>query len=104
MKWTNWQDMATKRSEHASIVTKRGIWVTGGFDDEWNVLTTTEFLTRSSVEEGVNLPDARGGHCIVQDGENIFILGGRDGPANEQQSSVWQFDASNDFSRTDEKS
>ena len=84
--WTNWQDMSTKRSGHASIVTQRGIWVTGGIDDGSKPLTTTEFLTRSSSNEGVNLPKARYGHCIVQDGEKIFMIGGYDG--DKRQSSV----------------
>ena len=101
MEWTNWRDMSTKRSGHASIVTQRGIMVTGGHDGS-NRLTTTEFLTRSSSNEGVNLPKARYGHCIVQDGEKIFMIGGYDG--DKRQSSVWQFDVNNDFSQTDVKS
>merc|ERR1739848_287504 len=53
--------------------------------------------------EGENLPEDRSEHCIVQDGEKIFIIGGMDNSLN-YQSSVWQFDASNDFSLTDVKS
>ena len=102
MKWTNWQNMTTERFRHASIVTQRGIWVTGGYDGSKR-LTTTEFLTRSSSNQGVNLPEARYGHCIVQDEDKIFIIGGNVGSSNSQ-SSVWQFDASNDFSQTDVRS
>merc|ERR1719225_2234673 len=104
MEWTIWRNMRTKKDSHASIVTEKGIWVTGGWSggDGGDAFTTTEFLTSSSVSEGVNLPEARNGHCIVKDGEKIFIIGGYDG-ANTK-TSVWQFDASNDFSQTDAKS
>ena len=101
MEWTSWQDMTTKRSSHASIVTQRGIWVTGGTDGR-NKLKSTELLQKFSAYKGVDLPDARSVHCLIQDGEKIFLIGGHDGSG--RQSSVWQFDASNDFSHTVEKS
>ena len=102
MEWTSWQDMTTKRSGHASIVTQRGIWVTGGLDGS-NRLKSTELLSKSSAYQGVlDLPEARDSHCLIQDGEKIFLIGGWDG--STRQSSVWQFDASNDYSQTVEKS
>ena len=76
--WTLLAEMNTKRYYPSSVVTNKGLWVTGGMNNGGHYLASTEYIyINGSVINGPNLPSARYGHCMVTlpDG-NILIMGG----------------------------
>ena len=69
------------RLKSASVVTKNGLWITGGFHG-WNenntFLSSTEFVTPTQALMGPEMPYAITGHCIIKIDESTVILtGGR---------------------------
>ena len=64
----------------AATVTIQGedfLWITGGGDSSGNWLKSTELVSSSgSVTSGTNLPEKRGGHCMVVINNHVMVIGG----------------------------
>ena len=67
----------TVRREYASsvVLSNKTLWVTGGKDQSWNKLKTTELVTKEGkTSKGPDLPLALEGHVIVALNSGVFIL------------------------------
>ena len=76
--WTLIANMNNKRSSHSSCVTTKGLFITGGWDENENRLDSTEYVsTDGVVTDGPKLPAARSHHCMVtlHDGK-VMVIGG----------------------------
>ena len=73
------------------------LWITGGYDSSANRLKTTVLVSERSgvVSAGEELPDARGGHCMLALGKYVMVIGG---VADGYQKSVLVYDTENGFS------
>ena len=75
--WTKHTDMNQKRAVASSTVINDYLWVTGGFDENFNLLKTTEKIySNGTVEPGINLPFPVRAHCMVNHGNIVYMLGG----------------------------
>ena len=67
------------RSGSASVMTKNGLWITGGFYG-WNenntVLYSTEFVTPTQSIMGPEIPYAMAGHCIIKISDSTVMFTG----------------------------
>ena len=90
--------MSTPRSDSSSVPIPGGIWVTGGSDG--SILKTTEKMFLNQTKQVGPLPAARYAHCLVNYGDKIFSTGGQD-ENYVATSNVWQFDAGDNFAKTD---
>jgi len=69
-------NMLNRRSYAAASWTKKGLFVTGGYSDNWYAYT--EYLTEEGEwVYGPDLPDPMGGHCQLTVGSDVYILGGQ---------------------------
>ena len=68
--------LTVKREDAASVVLSNNtLWVTGGQDQSWNRLKTTEFVTKEGkTSKGPDLPLALRAHAIVALNRGVFIL------------------------------
>ena len=74
--WTKHTDMNQKRAVASSTVINNYLWVTGGFDENFNLLKTTEKIySNGIVEPGINLPFPVRAHCMVNHGNIVYMLG-----------------------------
>ena len=89
--WKLLGQMSTARYDSASVSVQNGLWITGGTDDDGNILKSTEImhLNGSSIT-GPSLPQPRSDHCLVQYKDTVFLVGGRN-ENFESQSTVWLF-------------
>ena len=77
--WKLHCNMQSKRFHHASVVMKNALFITGGYDGNFNMLASTEYVySNGTVQSGPDLPMARNGHCQVtlHDGK-VMIMGAR---------------------------
>ena len=77
----------------AVVINSHQLWVTGGLDDKFNDLASTEIVdilaNPPTVVPGPELPEPMNGHCIVQLNQStVFFMGG------EQSKKTFFFDAS----------
>ena len=57
------------------VLSNNTLWVTGGLDQSWNRLKTTEFVTKEGkTSKGPDLPLALSSHAIVALNRGVFIL------------------------------
>ena len=50
------------------------LWITGGWESSGNTLKSTELVSSSgSVTSGTNLPEKRGGHCMVVINNHVMV-------------------------------
>ena len=61
----------------------------GGYDENFNSLYSTEFITKDGAVNGPTLPEAVEGHCSVKLNELIYLIGG--------YSTVWVANPSNGY-------
>ena len=76
--WTLIANMNNKRVFHSSALTTKGIFITGGNNENNDRLDSTEYVsTDGVVTDGPKLPAARSHHCMVtlHDGK-VMIIGG----------------------------
>ena len=76
--WTLIANMNNKRVFHSSALTTKGIFVTGGNNENNDRLDSTEYVsTDGVVTDGPKLPAARSEHCMVtlHDGK-VMVIGG----------------------------
>ena len=74
--------MMKSRGYAASIVLEPGkLWILGGFDDNANILSSTEFIYADGRnEEGPPMPIALSIHAMVKINQSTsFLVGGRTG-------------------------
>ena len=80
--WTLIANMNNKRVFHSSALTTKGIFITGGNNENNDRLDSTEYVsTDGVVTDGPKLPAARSHHCMVtlHDGK-VMIIGGDPSP------------------------
>merc|ERR1712179_503773 len=71
-------NMLNRRSYGAASWTKKGLFVTGGYNGGNNWHAYTEYLTEEGEwVYGPDLPDRMGGHCQLTVGSDVYILGGQ---------------------------
>ena len=78
------------------------IFSIGGWTPNVTLKTTEYIFTNGHVANGpVNLPGTRAGHCLLKNSDTVILIGGYD-PTNHTSytSTVWMFDANNNFSLT----
>jgi len=71
--------MMNKRAYAASILTKQGWWVTGGYGGNqfpYQYLATTELWSNNQWQEHVSLPVAMVGHCMTSVNQSHIIITG----------------------------
>jgi len=81
--WKLLTKMHTERAGHTSVVHKNALWVIGGLNEQERFLKSTEWVfLNGTVEKGPDLPEERGGHCMVdlRDGRFMIIGGLMDNP------------------------
>ena len=62
------------------VLSNNTLWVTGGYDQSWNLIKTTEFVTKDGqTSQGPDLPLPLCGHAIVPLNSGAFILIGGSG-------------------------
>ena len=68
--------LSVERSHAASVVLSNNtLWVTGGRDQSWNPIKTTEFVTKDGqTSQGPDLPLPLDSHSIVPLNSGAFIL------------------------------
>ena len=68
--------LSVERTGAASVVLSNNtLWVTGGCDQSWNPIKTTEFVTKDGqTSQGPDLPLPLYGHSIVPLNSGAFIL------------------------------
>ena len=74
------------------------LWITGGWDSSANLLKTTVLVSERSgvVSAGEELPEGRGGHCMLAFGKYAMVIGGV--VDRVPQKSVLVYDTENGFS------
>ena len=74
--------MSTKRTAFSSALVKDGLWITGGYSDTEELVSTEFIFSNGSIINGPNMPAIRYSHCMVtlHDGK-VMILGGYPGTA-----------------------
>ena len=78
--WTFLSKMSTPRYGSAAISIHNGVWITGGWDDGRNDLSSTEFIFLNGTKsDGPSLPQPRSSHCLVQYKGTIIQTGGYGG-------------------------
>merc|ERR1711892_1299874 len=76
---TSSSQMTVQRSWSAAAKLGDSWWVTGGYDEHGNVLTSTEVLTGNTWLSSTPLPTPVYGHCMVKiNSSHVFIAGGQD--------------------------
>ncbi len=83
--------MNKKRSQAASAVVDKKLWVVGGRDENWYHLTSTEFVdpATGNVEFGPNLPKKSLAPCLVSFNTTAMLIGGY--PAPEDKTWTYNF-------------
>ena len=97
--WKLHCNMQSKRFHHASVVMKNALFITGGYDGNFNMLASTEYVySNGTVQSGPDLPMARNGHCQVtlHDGK-VMIMGARS-PTSLDRNVIVMDPADNSFS------
>jgi len=85
--------MSTPRYGSSAVSVSDGIWVIGGRDSNLKVIDSTEFIfLNRSRADGPALPKPRYGHCVVEYGGVVVLMGGTD-ENGDDQSNVWLFNA-----------
>ena len=93
---------ANSRLFASSVKLNKSImWITGGYDVNNIVLSSTEFVTVNGSTAGVNLPFTVYDHCMVQYQQDAILLIG--GTQNRKQYSgkTWIIDTINGFNITE---
>ena len=78
------------------------IFSIGGWTPNDTLKTTETIFPNGHVSNGpVDLPETRAGHCLLEKSGTVISIGGYD-PTNHTSytSTVWMFDANNNFSMT----
>merc|ERR1712106_637196 len=76
---TSSSEMTVQRSWTAAAQLGDSWWVTGGYDERGNVLTSTEVLTGNTWLSSTPLPTPLDSHCMVKiNSSHIFMAGGSD--------------------------
>merc|ERR1711892_46150 len=76
---TSSSQMTVERSWPAAAQLGETWWVTGGYDERGNVLSSTEVLTGNTWLSSTPLPTTLYGHCMVKiNSSHVFIAGGQD--------------------------
>ena len=88
------QEMLSKRSDAASVVINNdtALWVTGGLDQNYEIVKSTEFVTKEGKSsKGPDLPLALRAHAMVALDDGKFILIGGANCYNLESSSATFF-------------
>merc|ERR1711892_605665 len=76
---TSSSQMTVERAWPAATELGDSWWVTGGYDEHGNVLSSTEVLTGNTWLSSTPLPTPLYTHCMVQiNSSHVFIAGGQD--------------------------
>ena len=86
--------MITERKWAASIVLDEKLWILGGYDENNNKLSSTEFIfSDGRNEEGPPMPIALTKHAIVKINDTTSLLvGGYTGSSLSVSSRTWYYD------------
>ena len=85
--------MRKKRAGAASVAVKNKLWITGGLDENGDILKSTEFVdpASGSTELGPDLPKPSQWHCIVMvDSTTAMLIG--DYTGDDKASWFYNFD------------
>jgi len=76
--WSFLVKMNSKRMQAASVEVDGRLLIMGGYDDNSNDLSSSEFInTDGTVTTGPELPSTRYGHCIIKlPNRKVMIIGG----------------------------
>ena len=96
--WKPISPMTTPRRFAASIPINNALWVACGYDDEYNDLKSTELVYLYGRRTKPQLPEVRYGSCAAEYNGNIFLIGGNDGSA---RNNNWIINTNDDFKVTD---
>ena len=78
-KATNLTKMSTRRAFAASVVLNQTtLWISGGRDDTYSYLSSSEFIQKDSTVPGPHLPKPMDAHAMIKiSNELVLIIGGR---------------------------
>ena len=86
-----------RRYASSIVLNETRLLVTGGKDDKWKDLNSSEFISLDQPpEDGPKLPFTVYAHCMVQvDSTSIYLSGGKQD--NKLSEKTWIIDAKNNF-------
>ena len=88
--------MNSKRWSHSSVaLSDERIWILGGWDENFNYLDSTEFITTNGTVNGPTLPEAVYGHCSVKFNDLIYLISGY--TSSGFTKNVWVANPSNGY-------
>ena len=70
--------MTTQRVWSASIAIGDMIWITGGYDQNYDYASTEQIHLNKTIRPGPTLPTPITSHCMASDNDRIFVVGGQD--------------------------
>ena len=97
--WNNWRphvNLTTARGYTASIAIGDMIWITGGYAGNKSLATTERVYLNKTIQPGPTLPQRLDSHCMADDENHIFILGGIQ-EWNKVTNDVLMYDKHNIF-------
>ena len=90
--------MNSKREYHSSVaLSDERMWILGGWDENFNYLDSTEFITTNGAVNGPTLPEAVYGHCSVKFNDLIYLTGGSTSSTFIGTKNVWVANPSNGY-------
>jgi len=102
---SGYQDMPgliNERYYAASVVTPLGLWVTGGYNGEYQYLDTTEIWSNNQSQPHVRLPEGLQGHCLTSLNTTHLLLTGGDTDTDYITAAAYLYSEEDGFTRIED--
>lgn len=101
-KWTETASLSDMRSDCAAEVFENQIYVSGGFNGDMILASVEVYNPIGNVfSRTVDLPYPITGHCLLNHGNQLLIVGGFDGA--ERQNKIWMWHRTGEWQQRPEK-